>query len=70
MFEAAVPAAPLIPMAIALAYGVLYASVMTLFLVPIGYHVVDDLDRLWSRAMTKRKTIASSSRGVPPVAGP
>ena len=43
MFEAAVPATPLIPMAIALAYGVLYASVMTLFLVPVGYLVVEDL---------------------------
>ena len=43
MFEAAVPAAPLVPMAIALSYGVLYASVMTLFLVPVGYIVVEDL---------------------------
>lgn len=43
MFEAAIPAAPLIPMAIALSYGVLYASTMTLFLVPVGYLIVDDL---------------------------
>ena len=52
MFEAAVPAAPLVPMAIALSYGVLYASVMTLFLVPVGYIVVDDLSRLWPRVQT------------------
>ena len=43
MFEASVPAIPLVPMAIALSYGVLYASVMTLFLVPVGYLIVDDL---------------------------
>ena len=49
MFEAAVPATPLVPMAIALAYGVLYASIMTLFLVPVGYLVVDDLARLMGR---------------------
>ena len=55
MFEAAVPAAPLIPMAIALAYGVLYASIMTLFLVPVGYLVVEDLARL-SRKGPRRAT--------------
>jgi multidrug efflux pump subunit AcrB len=54
MFEAAVPAAPLIPMAIALSYGVLYASVMTLFLVPIGYLVVADLSELAERLRSKR----------------
>ncbi len=42
MFEAAVPARPLIPMAISLGYGVLYASIMTLFLVPCGYVILDD----------------------------
>ncbi len=43
MFEASVPARPLIPMAISLGYGVLYSSVMTLFLVPCGYVVIDDI---------------------------
>lgn len=42
MFEAAVPARPLIPMAISLGYGVLYASIMTLFLVPCGYVILHD----------------------------
>lgn len=53
MFEASVPAVPLVPMAIALSYGVLYASVMTLFLVPVGYLIVDDI----------RATIAQGSSG-------
>jgi len=46
MFEAAPPAMPLIPMAISLGYGVLYASVMTLYLVPCGYVILDDLAAL------------------------
>ena len=53
MFEAAVPAAPLIPMAIALSYGVLYASVMTLFLVPIGYLVIADLAEVLDRVKSR-----------------
>jgi multidrug efflux pump subunit AcrB len=59
MFEAAVPAAPLIPMAIALSYGVLYASVMTLFLVPVGYIVVDDLTRAGSRLRREKSAPAT-----------
>ncbi|MFT5442399.1 MAG: multidrug efflux pump subunit AcrB [Myxococcota bacterium] len=42
MFESAPPAMPLIPMAISLGYGVMYASIMTLFLVPCGYVILDD----------------------------
>ncbi|MBW2421594.1 MAG: efflux RND transporter permease subunit [Deltaproteobacteria bacterium] len=43
MFEKAVPAVPIVPMAISLGFGVLYASVMTLFLVPVGYVILSDL---------------------------
>jgi multidrug efflux pump subunit AcrB len=50
MFETAVPAMPMIPMAISLGFGVLYASIMTLILVPVGYVILDDLIRLTSRA--------------------
>ncbi len=63
MFEAAVPAAPLIPMAIALAYGVLYASIMTLFLVPVGYLVVEDLARL---SRNSRRRPAAGGTGPSP----
>lgn len=62
MFEAAVPAMPLIPMAIALAYGVLYASLMTLLLVPVGYLVVDDLGQLmWGRRTPRPHTDAGTA---------
>lgn len=43
MFEGAVAARPLVPMAIALGYGVLFAAAVTLFLVPCGYVILDDL---------------------------
>ena len=45
MFEGATAARPLVPMAIALGYGVLGAAVVTLFLVPCGYLILDDLKR-------------------------
>lgn len=76
MFEAAVPAAPLIPMAIALAYGVLYASIMTLFLVPVGYLVVEDagllrtkaFKALAARGLISRNSSHSGRTGPPPIA--
>ncbi|MEE3327908.1 MAG: efflux RND transporter permease subunit [Myxococcota bacterium] len=45
MFEPSISAKPLVPMAISLAYGVLFASVVTLFLVPCGYLILDDFRR-------------------------
>jgi multidrug efflux pump subunit AcrB len=46
MFEGDIQAQMLIPMAISLGYGVLFASVMTLFLVPSLYVILDDVRRL------------------------
>jgi multidrug efflux pump subunit AcrB len=46
MLETAVPARPLIPMAISLGFGVAFASVITLFLVPCGYVILEDLGTL------------------------
>lgn len=36
----------LIPMAVSLGYGILFATVITLFLVPVGYLALEDLKRL------------------------
>ena len=38
-----------VPMAISLAFGVLLGTVITLFLVPCLYLVLEDLLRLWRR---------------------
>ena len=64
MFEASVPAVPLVPMAIALSYGVLYASVMTLFLVPVGYLIVDDLRAAIAQEGSRSASNTSTSTGA------
>ena len=40
----------LIPMAVSLGYGVLFATFITLLLVPINYLILDDIKRLFSMA--------------------
>ncbi|MDG2332962.1 MAG: efflux RND transporter permease subunit [Myxococcota bacterium] len=54
MFEPSVPARPLVPMAIALGYGVLFASAVTLFLVPSAYVILDDLTKVARRLKRSR----------------
>ena len=49
MLERSVQAAFLIPMAISVAFGVVFATLITLFMVPCGYLVLEDLRRLVSR---------------------
>jgi Cu/Ag efflux pump CusA len=51
LLERSVSAQFLIPMAISLAFGVAFATGITLFLVPCGYLVLDDL-RTWVRTWT------------------
>ena len=55
MFEGAVAARPLVPMAIALGYGVLCAAAVTLFLVPAGYLILEDLMGLRHRRASRRE---------------
>ena len=44
---------PMVPMAISLGFGVLYSSIMTLFLVPVGYLVLEDIAGLRNRILHK-----------------
>lgn len=64
MFEASVEARPLIPMAISLAYGVLFAATVTLFLVPSLYLVLEDL-----RGFRERREPELSPQTVPVAGG-
>ncbi len=59
MFEGSVQARPLIPMAISLAYGVLFAAVVTLFLVPSLYRILEDLRGLHEARQGERKQAGS-----------
>ncbi|MDE2906808.1 MAG: efflux RND transporter permease subunit, partial [Acidobacteriota bacterium] len=46
MADRSMQAAFFIPMAVSLAFGVLFATVITLFLVPVSYAILDDVERL------------------------
>ena len=53
LFEQSTQAQFLIPMAVSLGFGILFATVITLFLVPVNYLIIEDL---W-----KRNTLSRSS---------
>lgn len=46
MLEKSVQAQFLIPMAVSLAFGVMFATLVSLILVPLAYHILEDLRRL------------------------
>jgi multidrug efflux pump subunit AcrB len=52
MFQGNTAAIFMIPMAISLAFGVLFATVITLLLVPCAYLILEDLTYLWNRRTT------------------
>lgn len=63
MFERSLQAQVVIPMAISLAFGILFATVITLLLVPSLYVILDDIKNGLTR--NKRSTLASEpSEGV------
>ena len=64
MFEPSVPARPLVPMAIALGYGVLFASTVTLFLVPSAYVILDDFMHLGRRRRKARPGLGDESPSI------
>lgn len=51
LFEQSTQAQFLIPMAVSLGFGILFATVITLFLVPINYMVLEDCRQLWRWSM-------------------
>ena len=62
-----------IPMAVSLAFGVLFAGVLSLFLVPCGYIILEDLSGLTrgrggSPSRDHRDRVAAVSRLDTPVA--
>ena len=47
LLERSAQAQMIVPMAISLAFGIVFATVITLLLVPSLYLVLEDLDRWW-----------------------
>ena len=61
MLERSMQAAFLVPMAVSLAFGVLFATFITLILVPISYLILDDLKRIWRRMLGREETPTAPS---------
>jgi multidrug efflux pump subunit AcrB len=61
VFEKSLQAQFIIPMAISLAFGILFATIITLLLVPALYIILDDIKGLFR---SKKAPIAASSNEV------
>ena len=55
LFETSRQARFLIPMAISLAFGVLFSTLVILYLIPVLYTILDDLSKLFSRRKSSIK---------------
>jgi multidrug efflux pump subunit AcrB len=53
LFEKSTQAQFLIPMAVSLGFGILFATVITLLLVPINYIVVEDIKKLTAKVLAR-----------------
>jgi multidrug efflux pump subunit AcrB len=52
IFETSLQAQLVVPMAASLAFGILFATVITLFLIPTLYLILDDFKSWWKEAWT------------------
>jgi multidrug efflux pump subunit AcrB len=62
LLERSAQAQTMVPMAISLAFGIVFATVITLLLVPCLYMMLDDLHRWWTGAKTR--SAAAGGHGV------
>ncbi len=51
IFERSIQAQFLIPMAVSLAFGIIFATVITLFLIPCAYMATEDIKRLFKKCL-------------------
>ncbi len=68
LLEGSAQAQTIVPMAISLAFGIVFATVITLLLVPSLYMILADLDRWWSgrNEVATEKLVGSPSAGQDP----
>ncbi|NVK40769.1 MAG: efflux RND transporter permease subunit [Oceanospirillaceae bacterium] len=59
LFEKSTQAQFLIPMAVSLGFGILFATAITLLMVPVNYLLLEDLRRAWSR--TGRREVSADA---------
>ena len=60
MLEQDVQARFMIPMAVALAFGVLFATAVTLLIVPCSYLILEDLRQLPGRLLSRRPDLEAA----------
>lgn len=65
IFETSLQAQLVVPMAASLAFGILFATVITLFLIPTLYLMLDDFKQWWKEAWTH--VLPQSSKKADPV---
>jgi multidrug efflux pump subunit AcrB len=66
MLERSLQARVLIPMALSLAFGVIFAAAISLLLLPCAYLILDDLQRLRGRPEPSRAPVISHPTAEPP----
>lgn len=49
LFEKSTQAQFLIPMAVSLGFGILFATLITLFLIPVNYMILEDIKTMWRK---------------------
>jgi multidrug efflux pump subunit AcrB len=64
IFEKSTQAQFLIPMAVSLGFGILFATFITLLLVPLNYLVLEDLRRLFGKIAGRRRKPRGASSAV------
>ena len=69
LFEQSTQAQFLIPMAVSLAFGILFATLITLIMVPVNYMIALELKRLFSNKPLKFGSAEETSRGKPEASG-
>ena len=60
LLEDSIQAEQMIPMAVSLAYGIVFATVITLLLIPSLYMILDDLGQWWQKRQTEKGGLLSS----------
>ncbi len=61
MLERSVQAQFLIPMAVSLAFGVMFATMVTLILIPVSYHILDDFHNFFGGNINKKNVAQTVS---------
>ncbi|PWK54000.1 efflux RND transporter permease subunit [Pleionea mediterranea] len=61
MFETSLQAQVIIPMAISLAFGIMFATFITLLLIPALYLILEDVKDWWRRTVLRRPTSSTAA---------